>query len=515
MKWIKSISTGLFFLVIILVSSCKKSEPSPVTVITPVEKPSDTTKTEIRYRGFNLLGKFDVFWSNEGFPEEDFQMIKDLGFNFVRLPLDYLTYTTPGDWNSFSETDLQEIDKAVQYGKKYGIHVNICLHRAPGFSVNKTDKLPDNQKLNLWTDKIAQDAFVAHWVMFAKRYKDVSAADLSFNLVNEPTDVSSLVYANLAKRTIDSILKYNATRKVHVDALEYATVPINELVGVKNVVQAMHNYHPVQLTHYKANWIGGSDTWSVPRWPLYNFSYGLYGSGKPDLQGPFNIKGNFPSGTEVTIQVQQVSIKADFYIDLDSTVVFSHLFNPQAGVGEWSQVVSSQWGYQNIYNRDYTVKLNTSGSKLSFYIKEGDWLTFNSITIKTPTATYELLPGNTIWGIKPVDIQINNNGAVLAKDGSSGIVGSPLIDTWANFRKTTGSEIIVGECGVYNRTPHDVTLRYFEDMLKLMKQNNMSYALWNFRGGFGILDSERTDVDYEDYRGHLLDKELLDLLKKY
>jgi endoglucanase len=33
------------------------------------------------------------------------------------------------------------------------------------------------------------------------------------------------------------------------------------------------------------------------------------------------------------------------------------------------------------------------------------------------------------------------------------------------------------------------------------------------RGTFGILDSERTDVRYENFRGHKLDRALLELLR--
>ncbi len=52
-------------------------------------------------KGFNLLGKFDVSWSNSGYTEKEFSMIHELGFNFVRLPIDYRTYTEPGNWDSF------------------------------------------------------------------------------------------------------------------------------------------------------------------------------------------------------------------------------------------------------------------------------------------------------------------------------------------------------------------------------------------------------------------------------
>ena len=54
-----------------------------------------------------------------------------------------------------------------------------------------------------------------------------------------------------------------------------------------------------------------------------------------------------------------------------------------------------------------------------------------------------------------------------------------------------------------------------EDYLRLWKERNMGWAMWNLRGSFGILDSERADVEYEEFRGHKLDRKMLDLLRKY
>lgn len=87
-------------------------------------------------KGFNLLGKFDVSWSNPGYSERDFQLIHQLGFNFVRLPLDYRTYTQSGNWDVFLQNEVREIDSAVVWGQRYDVHVCINLHRAPGYCVN-------------------------------------------------------------------------------------------------------------------------------------------------------------------------------------------------------------------------------------------------------------------------------------------------------------------------------------------------------------------------------------------
>ena len=48
-----------------------------------------------------------------------------------------------------------------------------------------------------------------------------------------------------------------------------------------------------------------------------------------------------------------------------------------------------------------------------------------------------------------------------------------------------------------------------------IKEAGWGWSLWNFRGGFGILDSNRQGARYEDYYGHQLDREMLKLLQKF
>ncbi len=86
----------------------------------------------------------------------------------------------------------------------------------------------------------------------------------------------------------------------------------------------------------------------------------------------------------------------------------------------------------------------------------------------------------------------------------------PWIELAAN-----GTGVHCGEGGCYSKTPHNVFLAWFEDVLDILTSNKIGYALWNFRGDFGILDSNRSDVEYTDWYGHKLDSKLLNLLKKY
>ena len=81
--------------------------------------------------------------------------------------------------------------------------------------------------------------------------------------------------------------------------------------------------------------------------------------------------------------------------------------------------------------------------------------------------------------------------------------------------KDKGVGVHCGECGCWKKTPYPVFLAWFGDVVDILTQNGIGYALWNFRGDFGILDSGRSDADYTDWYGHKLDSKLLELLKKH
>jgi endoglucanase len=86
-------------------------------------------------------------------------------------------------------------------------------------------------------------------------------------------------------------------------------------------------------------------------------------------------------------------------------------------------------------------------------------------------------------------------------------------EPWIKLAQS-GIGVHCGECGCYTKTPHEIFLAWFGDVVDILTSNGIGFALWNFRGDFGILDSKRVDVDYEDWYGHKLDRKLLDLIAK-
>src|SRR5690606_20112668 len=82
--------------------------------------------------------------------------------------------------------------------------------------------------------------------------------------------------------------------------------------------------------------------------------------------------------------------------------------------------------------------------------------------------------------------------------------------------KLAGSGVGVhcGECGCWNKTPHNVFLSWFADVLDILKQHNIGFSIWEFSGDFGILNSGRNDVKYEEWHGNKLDRKYLELLQR-
>ena len=318
-----------------------------------------------RWRGFNLLEKFNL-GSNKPFVESDFEWIHEWGFNFVRLPMDYRCWTDKDDPYKVNEAVLKEIDQAVAFGRKHGVHVNLCLHRAPGYTVASPP-----EKLDLWAEEEPLKQFAFQWGQFARRCKGLPSTEVSFDLVNEPNaKVTGEAYRKVAERVVAAIRQEDPDRLIVADGTSWGTKPVPELADL-GIAQSTRGYAPVQVSHYKAGWMGGSDKWPEPTWPLK----------------------------------------------------------------QKDKALDKQWLYDQ-------------------YI-----------------APFKAL-------------------------------------------EARGVGVHVGEGGAYNLTPHGVVLAWMRDWLTLWKEAGWGWALWNLRGSFGIVDSKRRDVTYEDFHGHQLDRKYLDLLRE-
>ena len=325
-----------------------------------------------RWRGFNLTemtGGRNV----QPYRESDFQWMKEWGFNFARLPLSYWAWSSPRAWNTINSDALLPIDRALELGQQYGIHLCLGFHRLPGYCVNGRDLEPfqlfDSPRESM---QMALDAACLHWRFFADRYRHIPSERLSFDLMNEPPFMPDQTrYVEICRALIAAIREQSPHRLIFANGADLGQTPVLGLLD-EGIVQSSHDYQPKMITHYQAGWVPAREFESraAPTWPMVD----------------------------------------------------------QHGV---------------------------------------------------------------LWDrarLRQVDID----------------VWKPLTDR--------GAPVHVGEWGCFNRTPHAVCLAYMADALALWKQAGWGWSLWNLRGGFGVVDSQRPDVAYEDFHGHQLDRKMLELL---
>ncbi len=325
-----------------------------------------------RWRGFNLT---ELTGGKRGqrFRKTDFQWMAEWGFNFARLPCSYWAWSHKDNWLTIDEEALKPLDEAIAFGLQYGIHLNLGLHRIPGYCVNGRELEPhqlfDGPPAGM---KRALEAAVHHWKYLAERYKNVPATQLSFDLLNEPPFMADQSrYVEICHALIAAIREANPERIIVVDGADIGQTPVLGLLE-DGIVQSTRGYLPKMVSHYTAGWVPKNEfeSFENPSWPM------------ADAKG-------------VT------------------------------------------------WNRE---KLRTE-----------------------------------------------------------------LIAKWQPLT-AIGAPVHVGEWGCVPQTPHDVCLAWMGDLLALWKEAGWGWSMWNLRGGFGILDSGRTDVAYEDFHGHKLDRKMLELL---
>ena len=240
-----------------------------------------------RWRGFNLTdfnSPNPSRGSRWGTTEEDLKWMVDWGFDFIRVPMAYPRYLTfdrskhitPEEVYHVNEEEVQRIEAFARNANEHGLHVSLNLHRAPGYCINAGFYEP----YDLWKSEEAQKAFAFHWGMWAKRFKDVPASKISFDLLNEPavrSDMndqhasSSLIpgdlYRAVAKRAVEAIRAGNPDRLILADGNRVGNLVTPELKDL-NIAQSCRGYFPGQISHYKAPWANKDpERCPTPVWP--------------------------------------------------------------------------------------------------------------------------------------------------------------------------------------------------------------------------------------------------------
>ena len=222
-----------------------------------------------RWRGFNLIELFAG--ERQQYQESDFRWMAHWGFNFARLPCSYWVWSDKRSWKNINLTSLRLVDRGIDLGQKYGIHINLCLHRIPGYCSNGRELEP-YQLFDSPRDSMerALDAAVYQWRHIAQRYKTVPSSQLSFDLFNEPPFMDDQSrYVEISRALIAAIREESPERLIFADGTSLGQVPVMGLVD-QGIVQSTRGYLPKMISHYTATWVPANEFESLatPTWPM-------------------------------------------------------------------------------------------------------------------------------------------------------------------------------------------------------------------------------------------------------
>lgn len=233
-------------------------------------------RSTVGWRGANLIELFSTSarWAEQfplhlgkGIQESDVAALAELGLTFARIPLSYLWFGVGPYARTLDPSRLVLIDRAVELGRRYGIHVSLNLHRAPGYCINSRSHFDTPEPGDLFADRDCQELFRGFWVELARRYAHIPPEELSFDLLNEPPETDEAVFAMVFGRTAEHVWRASPERTVVLEGWDAGLrPPPREWALHPRVVASVHLYKPFALTHHRAPWVAPTE--EEPAWPL-------------------------------------------------------------------------------------------------------------------------------------------------------------------------------------------------------------------------------------------------------
>jgi endoglucanase len=180
----------------------------------------------------------------------DFKLLKALGFKSIRLPVAFTYFESK---HIPVEQIFSHIDNIVKQCALYGLKLIICYHSG---NFNENNYITETPRIaNLW-------------LKLAKRYQNVSADNLFFELYNEPLRMDPQIWKDAAYNIVTAIRKVDKGRTLIVGASNYNSIyELSRFVRLsdENIIYTFHFYEPFLFTHQGAEWAGNQEaTIGVP-----------------------------------------------------------------------------------------------------------------------------------------------------------------------------------------------------------------------------------------------------------
>ena len=213
-----------------------------------------TAGTEIKTRRTMeaLAGqeKTDRFFNgliNKWVTEKDIAYIHSLGMNSIRIPMNYRYFENDREPYEYLETGFAQIDRILQYCRKYRIYAVLDMHAAQGGQSG--DWHCNNifqERIDFYYDKTCEDRYIALWKEFARRYKDEEWI-AGYDLLNEPVVETKYEIKRLKEiylRVIKEIRSIDRSHLIFIEGNQWAQKfeMLDDNLYGDNIVYSPHYY---------------------------------------------------------------------------------------------------------------------------------------------------------------------------------------------------------------------------------------------------------------------------------
>ncbi|MEB0260415.1 MULTISPECIES: cellulase family glycosylhydrolase [unclassified Mucilaginibacter] len=171
----------------------------------------------------------------------DFELIRQLGFKSIRLPVAFAYFQSQ---NIPVEKVFTHIDEVLKQCKAHRLKLIIDYHYG---NLNDTNYLTETPKL------------INLWLILTNRYMRESPEIVFFELYNEPPHMNPKVWKDASYNIVTAIRKVDKKRTLIVGASNFNSIyelSRMERLADENIIYTFHFYEPFFFTHQGADWVG-------------------------------------------------------------------------------------------------------------------------------------------------------------------------------------------------------------------------------------------------------------------
>lgn len=208
-------------------------------------------------RGINLGGflsqcSHEALHYKSFITKEDMASIRKMGFDHVRLPVDYEVFET--EEGVRKEEGFRLVHEVIGWCEAQGLPVILDLHKAYGYDFNDAG---NSEKNRLFTDEYVQERFLRLWESLAQEFS--SSGDIAFELLNEVVeDENADAWNDLIKRTVQVIRNCSGDAWIIYGGIQWnsaGTIRYLEKPADDRILFTFHFYEPLVFTHQWAHWM--------------------------------------------------------------------------------------------------------------------------------------------------------------------------------------------------------------------------------------------------------------------